>query len=906
MALALKHYQQQALDALKDFYIRARVSSSKAAFEGMVNHPEAFAHERVSFVDFFPDSREDVPCVCLRVPTGGGKTLIAAHGIAVTAKYYADSNAPVVLWLVPSDPIRQQTLKALADVSHPYRQAVMQTYGDRIKVCDLDSLQTINPHDVGKSCLIIVTTIQAFNVSKTSTRNVYAFYEELSPHFAGLTPQQELGMERVDEATLEAQPHLTRADIGRVKHSLANWFHLHRPIIVLDEAHKNRTKLSFTTFARLNPECLVELTATPRGNNVLYSVSAAELKAAQMIKLPIVLTEHPDGWQACLRDALLHRQQLEVDALKDPQYIRPIALIQAQPKGGEATVDVVRAHLINALNISENEIAVATGSIKELTDVELASPSCPIRVVITVEALREGWDCPFAYVLASLQNMSSAVDVEQILGRVLRMPYAQTRPVESLNKSYAHLLKEGTIHVASNLKDRMVNNMGFNRWEAAMALANNVQGQLEVSQEQSVTPALPIIPEMVVSLNHVPDTSFFSDEVKAVIKILPTNNGKSATVVIQKGVSEDTFKQVEQSIIRSSPPKAVDHAQEAFNEARAERQAASAPENWNAQFALIPQLCLLWDDEWQVVEKEVIENAMELDLLKYPLQLAFAIREVADSYEIDMDVNGTQVTYHHLATEQLHFNDMQSELTEHDLVTWLDKQVRQQGITQTHMRAYLLKLVSYLIHERKLSLTALLRSQFQLAQAVRAQINIILVKTRTEAFQTDLFGQMSIAPEPAAWNQFEFKAGRYPVRDAYRGSYEFKKHFYAQIDDLREKRKDRQDAEEFICARFIDTHQNVKHWVRNIPQQRETSFHLPTATDYFYPDFICELNNGVVVVIEYKGEGFATNDDSREKNDVGIQWANSSKGKCRFIMVQPQNKDPQHRTIELQINDILA
>ena len=144
MALTLKHYQQQALDALKDFYIRARVSSSKDAFEGMVNHPDAFAHERVSYVDFFPDSPVDVPCVCLRVPTGGGKTLIAAHGIAVTAKHYADTNAPVVLWLVPSDPIRQQTLKALADVSHPYRQAVMQTYGDRIKVCDLDSLQTIN------------------------------------------------------------------------------------------------------------------------------------------------------------------------------------------------------------------------------------------------------------------------------------------------------------------------------------------------------------------------------------------------------------------------------------------------------------------------------------------------------------------------------------------------------------------------------------------------------------------------------------------------------------------------------------------------------------------------------------------------------------------------------------------
>ena len=249
---------------------------------------------------------------------------------------------------------------------------------------------------------------------------------------------------------------------------------------------------------------------------------------------------------------------------------------------------------------------------------------------------------------------------------------------------------------------------------------------------------------------------------------------------------------------------------------------------------------------------------------------------------------------------------MQSELTEHDLVTWLDKQVRQQGITQTHMRAYLLKLVNYLIHERKISLTALLRAQFQLAQAVREQINLILVKTREEAFQTDLFGQMSIAPEPAGWNQFEFKAGRYPVRTAYRGSFEFKKHFYAQIDDLREKRKDGQDAEEFICARLIDTHENVKHWVRNIPQQREASFHLPTAKNEFYPDFVCELLDGTLVVIEYKGGHLVTNDESRYKDDVGNQWAKSSNGKCRFIMVRPQKEDTQHRTIEQQINDILA
>lgn len=900
MALALKQYQSQTLDALERFFIDARVRGSKAAFEYAVNDAGAFDHEMVRYVDRFADAGNDVPCVCLRVPTGGGKTLIAAHSIAVAANHYANTDAPVVLWLVPSDMIRQQTLKALADVTHPYRQAVMQRYGDRIKVCDLDSLQTINPHDVGKSCLIIVTTIQAFAVSKTEKRNVYAFYEELSPHFSVLTPQQTNGMECVDEATLQAQPHLTASDIGRVKHSLANWFHLHRPIIVLDEAHKNRTKLSFETFARLNPVCLVELTATPRNNNVLYSVSAAELKTAQMIKLPIVLTEHPDGWQACLRDALLQREKLELEAQKDTQYIRPILLVQAQPKGGEATVDVVRAHLIADMNVEEKYIAVSTGSTKELNDVNLFAPDCPIRVVITVEALKEGWDCSFAYVLASLQNMNSATDVEQILGRVLRMPYAQRRVNESLNKAYAHVIADSVAQAAAALKDRMVENMGFNRWEADLAL--NTQGRLPEQPQNTPNPVV-MIPEMAVSLNHVPDTTHFSDEVKQAIQVLETSQG--ATLLIQKGTSEELFSQIEQSVVKSLPAKKQETAQESFSHARAERQAAKAPENWNKQFALIPQLCLYWDDEWQVVEKEVIENAVELDLLRYPLNLSFNVREVANSFEIDMNVAGESVTYRHFATEQLAFDEMHSNLTEHDLMTWLDKQVRQKGLTQTQLRAYLVKLVAYLMHERRFSLTALLRTKFQLAQAVREEINRLMVLARTEAFQGDLFGQMTVAPVPEPWNQFEFKAGVYPLHHAYRGSYTFNKHFYAQIDDLREKTKDGKHSEEFVCARLIDMHSEVKYWVRNIPQQRQTSFWLPIASGCFYPDFVCELESGAIAVIEYKGGHLVTNDDSREKELVGLQWAKGSEGKRIFVMVRPQNEDVKNRTVEQQINDAL-
>ncbi|MDE2422569.1 MAG: restriction endonuclease subunit R, partial [Gammaproteobacteria bacterium] len=556
----------------------------------------------------------------------------------------------------------------------------------------------------------------------------------------------------------------------------------------------------------------------------------------------------------------------------------------------------VRAHLIQHENIPEEQIALSTGTTKELNDVNLFARDCPIRVVITVEALKEGWDCSFAYVLASLQNMNSAVDVEQLLGRVLRMPYAQKRSLDSLNKAYAHVIAESVAQAASMLKDRMVANMGFNKWEADLA----IQKTLPVDTPQGDGRAN-IVPELALALPHVPDITHFSDEVKQAITVLPTTQG--ATLLIAKGTTEDTFKQIESFVVQSTPAKKQELVKTAFNEARAERQAQHAGETWNARFAPIPQLCIFVDGEWQVVEKEVIENSVELDLLNYPLNLAFNIRETAHSFEIDMNVAGESVTYRQLWADQLTFNEMRTNITETDLVLWLDKQVRHTGLTQAQLRAYLVKLVGFLIHERKFTLTALVRAQFQLRQAVRNEIERLFELARSEAFQGDLFGKMTVAPEPEAWHQFEFEAGEYPVRKPYRGGFEFKKHFYQQIDDLREKTKDGKNAEEFSCAQVIDMHPRVKHWVRNISQQRETSFWLPTAKDYFYPDFVCELDDGSIAVIEYKGEIYITNDDSKEKNAIGQKWASDSQGKRIFLMARSKAEDG--RDVFQQVHDAL-
>ncbi len=888
--LALKKYQEDSLAALGKFLRLSRSASLADAFNAVVAEQQGTTPYQPLF--------GAVPSVCLRVPTGGGKTLLAAHAVALAGAAVLDTDAPVALWLTPSDAIRTQTLEGLSNARHPYRQALAQHFGDRVQVCDLESLQTIGTQDVGKACIVVVATIQSFNVTDTAKRNVYSFFEELAPHFTDLAPNLAGGLEKVTAEDLANQPFLTTQDIGRVKYSVANWLHLQRPVVIVDEAHNNRTDRFFKSLGRINPSCVIELTATPvPGNNVLYHVAAAELKAEDMIKLPIVLAEHPDGWQSCLRDALLTRANLEIIAQKEADYVRPIALIQAQPVNGEATVAVVKQHLIEEENISAEEIAVATGSQKELDGINLFDPACPVRYVITVEALKEGWDCSFAYVLASLQSVASAKDVEQLLGRVLRMPYAKKRQQEALNKAYAHIVAANFAEAAANLKDRMVQNMGFERLEAASLIVPQ-QGLGLVGGEGATPAKAVVVPDCHIQLPQVPDSQHWPDEVKQVVQIKPTSVG--ATALIRGNVDAEALAQAESFITKALPEKARADVKQQFDAHRAMRRALFAPAQLGVTFAPIPQLCLELDGYLEVVERQTLSSVGDWDLLATKVQLAgFTIVESIDSFEIDL--NGAKVTYKLIDAQQLNLNAVAGTVTEPDLIRWLDTETRDRYRTQAQLRSYLVQMVRHLTAERGFTLTALVRSKHLLALAISAEIERLRQQAMAKGFQGRLLDMAVPPPERAAHFSFQFHPGQYPARNTYQGGYEFSKHFYKDIHDLREKTAAGQRAEEFLCAQSLDASPKVKHWVRNIERQEKFSFWLPTATDYFYPDFVAELTDGRVLAVEYKGEPYKTNDDSREKRQVGEQWEKSSGGRCLFLFAVAD--DDLGRPVKRQIDD---
>ncbi|MES3014078.1 MAG: DEAD/DEAH box helicase family protein [Pseudomonadota bacterium] len=868
----LKTYQTQALDALTLFLRQAETMGLEPAWM------HAMAREGISGVPYRAGELGDAPVVCLRIPTGGGKTLLASHAIVRIARMWAHRSHPVALWLVPSDAIRGQTLAALQTPGHAYAAALREAYGEAFVVCELDALAAVPPQDYGAKAVIVVATIQSFRVANKAGRRVFAMSEAWEPHFRALdlTPQlaAQRGLACVDEADLADanQTFLTRADLGRVKTSLANWLAWQQPIVIVDEAHNAKTPLSLTMLQGIRPSCVLDLTATPvpKKTNVLFSVSARQLEAEAMIKLPIMLAEHTTGWQDAVRDALLRRAQLEAEAAGEPQYVRPIVLFQAQDKGGEATVEALREHLIAVHHIDAGEIARATGAWRELEGVDLMKPGA-VRYIITVDALREGWDCPFAYVLCALQNLRSNQAVEQLLGRVLRMPYAQRRRSPALNKAYAHVVARSFSEAANALVDTLTQGMGFDRLSAASVLLPD-EGDLFGPGPQAA-------PQPLVLEIDVPGA-----DAAALTQALASQ--PDAQVVAMAGepvrvrLGGDLSEPLRAAVLAALPSAAREHAAGQFEEHAVRAQAMRSPAERGVVFAPVPRLCVRWQGQLELIERETLAELIAFELLAAdprPMLPGFNLVEQSERFEIYLD--GERVRARQGDATQLSLDGVPTDAAESDLVRALEPGVRREGLTQTETLAYVQRVVANLLHERGFTLTGLLRSRFHLARMIEQRIDAIVAKARSDGFQRLMFdgiAEAQLAHDPL--HAFRFEHGRYPVREAYSGAWAFRKHFYRDIAKLKS------GGEEFECAKALDREPVVLRWVRNLEQQPMFAFWLPTATDYFYPDFVAELVDGRILVVEYKGDGFATNDDSREKRLVGERWAQQT-GQC-FAMVE--------------------
>ena len=859
-----KGYQSKVLETLRNYLRSAEKNNADIAFYTSTHLPYVPA----------PSIAEGTPYVCLRVPTGGGKTFIAAHSVSIAADEFLHTRAPMVLWLTPTNTIREQTLKALKNRDHPYRAALAASFRDNLTVLDLSEALSMTRADAEGGATIIVATIQSFRVEEREGRKVYDQAGVLEPFMSGLTDAQTEGLDTYEN--------------GKPIPSLANVLRLHRPMVIIDEAHNSRTPLSFDTLSRLAPSMLLELTATPvtaqdakkdqHPSNVLTNISAAELKGADMIKLPIKLRTR-DDWTRVIGDAFDCRNMLEERALLEEkrtrEYIRPIILFQAESnkKGVERrTPDVVKKHLMESHGIPEEQIAISTGSKDDLSEMDVLSRDCPVRYIITVQKLREGWDCPFAYVLCSVAELSSTRAVEQILGRVLRMPNAKSKTQDELNLAYAFVASQSFNDAAEKLKDGLVES-GFEKLEtralinAMPDLGFDEEGadfvhESEALPEEAEAPKLDMLPR------QLRERVTFDEESRKLKVSGRMSSEDRAHLLLTVSPMEAAQKAVDRlyrrsNFMLSAEPEAMDQAEEKppFVVPRLGVWVQGKLEPFSKDhFVALP---------WQLHEQSP----------KGILDIFSLNPSTGTEGSLDVTEEGKVTWFVDKLHETLALTVREPNFDMPRLVNWVDRRIKHPDVTPASAKQFIWNALDLLMKEKGYTLDELVRSKFRIRQALDDLIEQLRSEREEKRFQACLELENADAPkfETSSKIAHVFDEGAYVPREPYRGQRRFSKHYFDSIGDLKP------NGEEYECACHIDEHPHVRWWIRNVDRM-PNAFFLQGPHHKFYPDFLCMLDDGRYLAVEYKGKDRISSEDSQMKKRVGALWADASAGKCLFAM----------------------
>ena len=862
--MSLKVYQEQALDAFETFLRRYRSDGAARAYEACARErfgigipyraPQAFA-------------QDDIPCVCLRIPTGGGKTVIAGHAIRRVNDALLGVAYSLTLWLVPTEAIRGQTLRALKAPGNLLHDSLNEKLG-LFNVLTVDEALSMQPGTLDGGNTIVVATMQSFKQEDTGRLSVYKQNGQLMANFAGV-PEAEKGNE-----------------------SLVDVLRLRRPFVIVDEAHNQGTQLAFDTLARLAPCAVLELTATPdrsyQPSNVLFSVSAATLQAEDMIKLPVELAAHGQ-WQVALREAVncLEGLQIEADAERAAtgEYIRPIMLLQAERRSEDQetfTAERVKRALIEDHNVSAEAIAISTGTLEELGNTDVSAPSCPLRYIITVDKLREGWDCPFAYVLMSFRATSTSTALEQILGRVLRMPRAQRKQRETLNKAYAFAASQRIVEVAQSLRDGLVH-AGFERQDAndLVRAHEDSQGSGDLlRQHDNVTVPLPQSAGNV----ELPDLSALPEATRRRFEKNLEVSPETGSMTLKGEWNRNDQKALKDAF---HSPEATAVVERAFAKLAAHETGHQKTPSERGEIFSVPLLA------WK--QGDLLLEAGNSPLLERAWSLKDAPAELAET-DFAKELESMQRARLRVSREgQVKLDpgeklDVQMQMfvrepaSETGLLWWLEQQLQDANLDPADLAAWLSGALRHLIDARGFTTDELTYRKFRLREALAERLKKAGRGATAQGFLALLGDESHFSV--SADMQREFGAGRYAWDWQYNGFVTLKRHFFPQIGNLKS------DGEEFECAQFIANEmEGVECWIRNV-ERKPSSFSLPTSSDRFYPDFLIRLENGGIVAAEYKGAHLATGKDSEEKKRIGKLWERRSGGRCAFAWVENKEWTP--------------
>ncbi|MEW5993078.1 MAG: DEAD/DEAH box helicase family protein [Candidatus Zixiibacteriota bacterium] len=772
-----------------------------------------------------------VPHVCVKVPTGGGKTLIAAAALSPLFAWAcpeARVRPRVAVWLAPSLTIVDQTLRALRDPAHPYRRRLTQDFTGRVEVYDKEALLQgagLSPDAIREQLTIVVLSYDSLKSRNKDNRKLHQENGRLLEfkHFPG-----------VDVAEGEEAP------------SAFGVLQACAPVVVVDESHNATTPLTRDMLGELRPSFVLDLTATPRPDaNIISYVDAMALKHAGMVKLPVIVRNRPDK-ETVYTEAIDLQRRLEAEALAEEarsgRYIRPIVLFQAENQLGIETYKRV-GKTLEGHGVPAAEIAIKTGDLDEIKGMDLLAKGCAVRFIITVNALKEGWDCPFAYVLASLADRSSPVEVEQILGRVLRQPHARPVATHLLNYSYV-LTASDKFHTAIKGIVDGLKKAGFSERDYRVVEAEGEEEQPSPGSLFSAT-----------SGNRAParqsPPSWYDDAVR---------EGMAFERMAADTVAQDLQPpEVEAAMNRKAMREPV-------------REAAMALHL--PQFILdIPRIGLLADHgAAPLLERENLLSGFRLGTADAAIGFD-ALEDPIVEVDIEESDKGSRP---HVRTL-----DVRREQVLADFIRNLshDAQVQQMTgrlyqlvgrlppIPDQDIKAYIRRILDNMPAETLHDSIARPRAY---GKRIQEKIKALTVQHARQEFEI-LRRQGKIAAKPT----WRLPATIAPTATAA----PYDRRLYEDewgVNGLEER------AIRAICG--LD---NLVFWHRN-PSQ--IGFRINGAINHF-PDFILLLHSGRVVLLETKG-GDRDNSDSTAKLELGRTWASEAGPQYRYFMVFEENGIP--------------
>lgn len=848
--MELKPYQQQVINDLSLFLEQVQeTKNTKDAFHSFwVNHPrtplQPFPGTAIAP---YKNNVPRVPNVCVKVPTAGGKTFIACNALKTIFDAFDYDRPKAVVWLVPSITILDQTIKNLKDPSHPYRQKINSHFGNKAEVFDKAALlqgSGFNATTINEQLNIMVFSFDSLRAKNKEDRKVF----------------QENGNLQSFESLLGKDNDIT---LGAVIKYL-------NPVVIVDESHNAESDLSVDMLKEINPCFILDLTATPRNNsNIISFIDAMELKKENMVKLPVIVYNHQDKTEV-INSALQWQRRLELQSLEEEKkggkYIRPIVLFQAQPKNAEdnTTFEKLKEKLIE-LKIPADQVKIKTANINEIKNEDLMSRSCPVRYIITVNALKEGWDCPFAYILASLADKSSAVDVEQILGRVLRQPYVIKHNFPLLNLSYVLTASSKFLDTLDNIV-KGLNKAGFSDKDYKLA-------DPAMIEEASLPAGQTGKHESTAQLSVFPKTESEEEDITAgidVSRITAPEETKIPTVTVSKieQTAIEQNKAFESRIagnsnnILSSLPTELQKLVKTYSIKDVFKEQAieiSLP-----QFYLkVPGSDLFGTKEEQLLEKENLLEGFKLS--QQPTDIVFD-SITSELYKVDLDETKTSHTPS--------FVRLDGDVRESVMAYILDPSKKGNRIKNFTKRIMDLTGNMFPIPDREIEkyinriledftdeqFNDLANNEYTYKDKIKFKI-IALSESFAEKKFRDFLDTDKVFIKSAFTLPTVIAPGN-TAKDITKSLYE--------------KEGSMNGFEERIINEIANLG-NIAFWTRNIERK---GFRINGFLNH-YPDFIIRTKSGKVIILETKGDHL----DAEQKIRLGNLWAGKAGNNYRYFMV---------------------